>query len=86
MAELKEFARDELSNIYTTKYKAFKAIFKPPKLRNITNLNSSNIQADFSSIKRKSQAKETRNSTKPSSQLDLYVSAELMAGQKKQKN
>jgi hypothetical protein len=44
MQELNDFAKEELASIYTSKFKAFKSIFQPPKLRNVTNLNSTHMQ------------------------------------------
>jgi hypothetical protein len=44
--------------IYTTKFKAFKAIYKPPKLRNLTHLNSSQPQASENvNLKKGSQSR-----------------------------
>jgi dTDP-4-dehydrorhamnose reductase len=76
---------------YTSKFKAFKAIYKPPKLRNLTHLNSSQPQPseNFNS-KRPSNsrlhmrdAKNTnlQENSKQNNGIDFYISQDIMPAQ-----
>lgn len=86
-----ETSADDKAGIYTSKFKAFKAIYKPPKLRNLTHLNSSQPQpSENFNLKKGSNSRmhmnDARNTNfqeggKPPSGMDFYISQQLMPAQ-----